>query len=290
MLNIDLHCHSDASDGMLPPDALVARAAASGVDVLALTDHDEVAGIAAAQAAAEAAAITLIPGVEISVTWEGVTVHVVGLRIDPAHAELAAGLASIRQGRMERARRMGEDLARAGIAGAFAGAHAHATNKQMVGRTHFARWLVEQGHARDLRTAFRHFLTRGNPGYVEHEWASLENAVGWIRASGGTAVLAHPGRYPFGARDTHRLLDAFRALGGDGIEVITGSHHPSEYGKWADLARAFGLKASRGTDFHAPGESVELGRVPALPHFCRPVWDGWPELDAYLSLARAQGF
>lgn len=290
MLNIDLHCHSDASDGMLSPAALVARAAANGVDVLALTDHDEIAGIATARAAAEATGITLIPGVEISVTWEGVTVHVVGLRIDPAHPELAAGLAGIRQGRMERARRMGVDLARAGIAGAYEGAYARAANKEMVGRTHFARWLVDEGHAGDLRAAFRHFLTRGNPGYVEHEWTSLENAVGWIRGSGGTAVLAHPGRYPFTARDTHRLLDAFRALGGAGVEVITGSHHPSEYGKWADLARAFGLKASRGTDFHAPGEGIELGRVPALPHYCRPVWEGWPELQPLLAPASAACF
>lgn len=283
MLNIDLHCHSDASDGMLSSAALVARAAANGVDVLALTDHDEVAGIAAARAAAEAMGITLIPGVEISVTWEGVTVHVVGLRIDPAHPELAAGLAGIRQGRMERARRMGADLARVGIAGAYEGAHARAANKEMVGRTHFARWLVDEGHASDLRAAFRHFLTRGNPGYVEHEWTSLENAIGWIRASGGTAVLAHPGRYPFSTRDTHRLLDAFRALGGAGVEVITGSHHPSEYGKWADLARAFGLQASRGTDFHAPGEGIEPGRVPALPRHCRPVWEGWAELEPLLA-------
>ncbi len=287
MLNIDLHCHSDASDGMLPPAALVARAAANGVDVLALTDHDEVAGIAAARVAAEAAGIVLVPGVEISVTWEGVTVHVVGLRVDPAHPELAAGLDGIRKGRIERARRMSEDLARAGIGGAYEGAHARAANKQMLGRVHFARWLVEQGHAGDLRAAFRQFLTRGNPGHVEHEWASLKDAIGWIRSSGGTAVLAHPGRYPFPTRDMHRLLDAFRALGGTGIEVITGSHHPSEYGKWADLARAFDLRASRGTDFHAPGEGVELGRVPALPHHCRPVWENWPELEPLLSPASA---
>ncbi len=287
MLNIDLHCHSDASDGMLPPAELVTRAAACGVDVLALTDHDEVAGLPAARAAAEAVGLTLIAGVEISVSWGGQTIHVVGLRIDPLHAELAAGLEAIRLGRMERARRIGDDLARAGIPGAFAGAYACAANKQMVGRTHFARWLVAQGHATDLRSAFRRFLTRGNPGYVPHEWTTLENAVGWIRASGGIAVIAHPGRYAFDTRTTHLLLDAFRTLGGEGIEVVTGSHHPSEYGKWADLARAFGLKASRGTDFHAPGEGVEPGRVPALPHYCRPVWQGWPEIDAHLSLSLA---
>ena len=283
MLNIDLHCHSNVSDGVLPPADVVARAAANGVHALALTDHDDVAGIAAAQAAADAAAVVLIPGVEISVTWGGQTVHIVGLRIDPAHPELAAGLAGIRRGRIERARRMGDDLARAGITGAYEGAFDHAVNKEMVGRTHFARWLVAEGHASDMRSAFKRFLTRGHPGYVEHEWTALENAVGWIRASGSMAVIAHPGRYAFNARELHLLLDAFRALGGEGIEVITGSHHPSEYGKFADLARAFGLKASRGADFHAPGEGIDIGRLPALPHYCQPVWQGWPELADHFS-------
>jgi predicted metal-dependent phosphoesterase TrpH len=287
MLNIDLHCHSDVSDGMLSPADVVARAVANGVHVLALTDHDDVAGLPAAQAAADAARLTLIPGVEISVSWGGHTVHVVGLRIDPAHPELAAGLAGIRLGRIERARRMGADLEKSGIVGAYEGAYVHAVNKQMVGRTHFARWLVAQGHAPDIRSAFRRFLTRGNPGYVEHEWTTLENAVGWIRASGGMAVIAHPGRYTLSARELHVLLDAFLSLGGEGMEVVTGSHHPSEYGKFADLARAFALKASRGADFHAPGEGVDLGRLPSLPHYCRPVWQGWPELAQPLSLSVA---
>ena len=287
MFNIDLHCHSNVSDGLLPPGEVVARAAANGVHALALTDHDATAGLAAARAAAEAAGVAFIPGVEISVTWGGQTVHIVGLRIDPEHPELAAGLAAIRQGRIERARRMGDDLVRSGIAGAYEGAYGYAANKEMVGRTHFARWLVAQGHAPDMRGAFRRFLTRGNPGYVEHEWAALEEAVGWIRASGGMAVIAHPGRYAFNAREMHLLLDAFRALGGEGIEVITGSHHPSEYGKWADLARAFGLKASRGADFHAPGEGIDIGRLPALPHYCQPVWQGWPELAPAASLSVA---
>jgi len=275
------------SDGVLPPADVVARAAANGVQALALTDHDDVAGIAAAQAAADIAGLTLIPGVEISVSWGGQTVHIVGLRINPQHPVLAAGLADIRLGRIERARRMGDDLAKSGIAGAYEGAHDFAVNKEMVGRTHFARWLVAEGHAPDMRSAFRRYLTRGNPGYVEHEWTSLENAVGWIRASGGMAVIAHPGRYAFNARELHLLLDAFRALGGEGIEVITGSHHPSEYGKFADLARAFGLKASRGADFHAPGEGIDIGRLPALPHYCQPVWQGWPELAPHLSLSLA---
>lgn len=278
MLNIDLHCHSNVSDGVLPPAEVVARAAANGVHALALTDHDDVAGLAPARAAAEQVGLILIPGVEISVSWGGQTVHIVGLRIDPEHPELAAGLYGIRLGRIARARRMADDLARHGIMGAYEGADSYAANKQMLGRTHFARWLVAQGHAPDMRTTFKRFLTRGHPGYVEHEWTSLENAVGWIRASGGMAVIAHPGRYAFKAHQLHSLLDAFRALGGEGIEVITGSHHPSEYGKFADLARAFSLKASRGADFHAPGEGVDIGRLPPLPHYCQPVWENWPEL------------
>jgi predicted metal-dependent phosphoesterase TrpH len=272
---------------MLPPAEVVARAAANGVHALALTDHDDVAGLDAAQAAAAAAGVTLIPGVEISVSWGGQTVHVVGLRIDAAHPELVAGLAGIRVGRIERARRMADDLARSGIAGAYEGAYGYAVNKEMVGRTHFARWLVAQGHAPDMRSAFRRFLTRGNPGYVEHQWTTLESAVNWIRASGGMAVIAHPGRYAFNARELHLLLDDFRGLGGEGIEVITGSHHPSEYGKFADLARAFGLKASRGADFHAPGEGIDIGRLPALPHYCQPVWLGWPELAPHSLLSVA---
>ncbi|OJW85082.1 3',5'-nucleoside bisphosphate phosphatase [Thiobacillus sp. 65-1402] len=287
MLNIDLHCHSNMSDGVLSPAEVVARAAANGVHALALTDHDDVAGIVAAQAVAETAGLRLIPGVEISVSWGGQTVHIIGLRIDPQHPELAAGLHGIRRGRVERARRMGDDLAQSGIAGAYAGACGYAANKQLVGRTHFARWLVAQGHVPDMRTAFRRFLTRGNPGYVEHQWTTLENAVGWIHASGGTAVIAHPGRYAFNARELHLLLDAFRALGGEGIEVISGSHHPTEYGKFADLARAFSLKASRGTDFHAPGEGADIGRLPALPHYCQPVWQGWPELATHFSSSLA---
>ncbi len=285
MLNIDLHCHSNVSDGVLSPADVVARAAANGVDVLALTDHDDVSGLAAAQAAAAGTDLTLIPGVEISVTWGGQTVHIVGLRIDPQHPDLVAGLHDIRLGRIERAHRMAEDLAQHGIVGAYEGAYGYAANKEMVGRTHFARWLVAQGHAPDMRSAFKRYLTRGNPGYVEHEWTSLENAIGWIRASGGMAVVAHPGRYALNARQLLLLLDAFRNLGGEGIEVITGSHHPSEYGKFADLARAFSLKASRGADFHAPGEGVDIGRLPELPHYCKPVWQDWPELAQHSSLS-----
>lgn len=279
MLNIDLHCHSHVSDGVLSPTDVVTRAATNGVDVFALTDHDDVAGLTEAQAAANKLGIAFIPGVEISVTWHGHTVHIVGLRINPLNHVLVNGLQGIRTGRTLRAQRMGDDLAKHGIVGAFDGARVHAVNKQIIGRVHFARWLVEQGCASDVRQAFKRFLTPGKPGYVEHEWAPLENAVNWVRASGGMAIMAHPGRYSLNARELHILLDEFRTLGGEGIEVVTGSHHPSEYGKFADLARAFGFKASRGADFHAPGEGVDLGRLPALPQYCKPVWLDWPEAE-----------
>lgn len=280
MFNADLHCHSNVSDGLLAPAEVVERAAANGVALFALTDHDDTDGLDEAARRAGELGLPFVNGVEISVTWEGTTLHIVGLRIDPAHPALASGLARIREGRVERARRMADGLARVGIEGAYEGASRHAGNARMVGRTHFARWMVEQRLASDVRTVFRHYLTRGNPGYVEHQWAALDEAVGWIRQAGGVAVLAHPGRYALDGASLRRLLREFRALGGQGIEIITGSHHPSEYGKWADIAREFGLAASRGADFHAPGEGIDIGRLPALPHFCLPVWYDWPEAAA----------
>jgi len=261
---------------VLTPAEVVTRAAANGVHVLALTDHDDVSGLAEARAAADAAKIQLVPGVEISATWGGQSVHVLGLRIDPGHPRLLAGLRGIRLGRIERARRMGAHLASAGISGSYEGARALAGSGELVGRTHFARWLVAEGHAPDVQGAFRHFLTPGTPGYVEHEWCALEDAVGWIRESGGSAVIAHPGSYTFSPGKLRQLLETFRALGGEGLEVVSGSQHPSGYGRFADLARAFGLLASRGSDFHAPGEGVDLGRLPPLPRYARPIWQSWP--------------
>lgn len=276
MLNYDLHCHSSVSDGVLTPVQLVQRAAEKGVDVLALTDHDDIGGLAQAAQAAESASIDFVNGVEISVSWSGVTLHVVGLNIDPANAGLQAGLAGIQQGRRERAERIGQDLARHGIPGAFEGALRHAANPRMIGRTHFARFLVEQGVCKDVRSVFKKYLVRGKPGYVTHEWTSLENAVAWIRASGGQAVLAHPGRYDLKGKATRRLLGAFKELGGEGVEVVTGSHTPDQHTLFAELANLYGLTASRGSDFHAPDEyGRELGSGPALPQKCTPIWHNW---------------
>lgn len=271
-LRYDLHCHSAYSDGVLTPTALVERAAARGVDVLALTDHDELGGLPEATAAARDYGVTLLAGVEISVSWAGQTLHVVGLNVDTRAAALVGGLNEIRSGRDARAQRIADELAAAGIPGALEGARRYAKNPQLLSRTHFARFLVEAGHARDTSAVFRRYLVEGRPGYVPHRWATLEDAIGWIRAAGGVAVLAHPGRYKLPLWQREELLERFKALGGQAVEVVTGSHAPDEYVYWARTAQRHGLLASTGSDFHAPQEGCDLGGVPALPHGCTPVW------------------
>lgn len=274
--NFDLHCHSSVSDGVLAPAALVRRARANGVDVLALTDHDEVGGLAEARASAAACDVELVPGVEVSVTWSGVTIHVLGLGIDPQHPVLRAGLETIRSSRALRAERIAAEFDRIGIQGSLAGAYAYAHNPALIGRTHFARFLVDRGVARDVRSVFHRFLATGKPGYVRHEWAGLADAVGWIRASGGRPVVAHPGRYKLSRADLRLFLEEFKAAGGEGIEVVTGSHTPAQYAEFAALARELDFLASRGSDFHGPEESeIDLGRLPALPVDLTPVWHDW---------------
>lgn len=272
-MKVDLHSHSTYSDGILSPEVLVERALQRGVDMLALTDHDEVGGLAAAGKAAAVWGLRLINGVEISVQWESVTLHVLGLCIDPGHAPLAEGLAGIRSGREQRAQRIAASLADAGIADSLEGARRYAKNPDLVSRAHFARYLVEAGHARDTNAVFRSYLTPGKPGYVPHQWAGLPEALSWIAGSGGLAVLAHPGRYPLNQQQCERLLGEFVALGGAAVEVVSGSHAPDEFVTWARYARRFGLRASAGSDFHGPGESYrDVGNVPALPAGCTPVW------------------
>jgi len=275
-MKFDLHCHSTYSDGVLRPDELVRRAARRGVSVLALTDHDETKGVAEAQRLAAGEGVEIVNGVEISVTWNGQTLHIVGLHIDPAHPELATGLNSLREGRRRRAEQIADELDKAGVEGSLAGARAHVTNPELVGRTHFARFLAERGHARDVNSVFRKFLVHGKPGHVPHLWAGLEQAVGWIRASGGMAVLAHPGRYKLEEPQRCALLAAFKEAGGAAIEVVTGSHTPAQFQSYARYAKHYGLLASAGSDFHGPGESYrDLGELPDLPRECRPVWAAW---------------
>src|SRR6185436_10748372 len=250
--------------------------AAQGVDVLALTDHDELGGLDAAREAARIAGIAFVPGVEISVTWRGGTDHIVGLRIDPTEATLADGLESVRSGRVARARRIGQALEDSGISGAFEGALKYAENRTMIGRTHFARYLAEIGAVPDAKSAFKRLLVPGKPGYVPHEWADLTTAIGWIRAAGGRAVLAHPGRYGLSAGALDDLMSEFRAAGGEAIEVVTGSHSPDQYAMFAAIAESRGFLASRGSDFHAPGDGdADFGKLPQLPRGLTPVWHDW---------------
>lgn len=276
MLKVDLHCHSNVSDGVLAPAAVAAYARKSGVDAWALTDHDEIKGIKTARAAAGDIGMRFVAGVEISITWAGETVHIVGLQIDEDNPALVQGLHDTRSGRDRRAREISAQLEQAGIPAAFEGALKYVGNPDLMSRTHFARYLVEIGACESTAEVFRKYLTEGKPGYVPHRWATLEQAVGWIRGAGGIAVIAHPGRYKFTPVMEGALFDEFRQLGGSAIEVVTGSHTPDQYPVYAELARRYGFLASRGTDFHAPGESrIEFAQLPPLPAGLTPVWHDW---------------
>lgn len=274
--NYDLHCHSTASDGLLAPADLVRRAAGNGVEILALTDHDELCGLAEARAEARALGLRFVDGVEVSISWGGITIHVVGLNIDPHDQPLQQGLQGIRQGRAERAKKMAQDLARVGIPGSLEGAYTYVDNPNLIGRTHFARFLVEKGYVGDVKSAFQHYLVSGKPGYVPHQWATLADALSYIKSGGGIAVVAHPGRYKLTRTGMRKFLGEFRDGGGTGIEVVTSSHTPEQSLEYAILAKEFGFLASRGSDFHGPGESrVDLGRLPDLAADLKPVWHDW---------------
>jgi predicted metal-dependent phosphoesterase TrpH len=276
MLNVDLHCHSNVSDGVLAPAAVAQYAHKAGVDVWGLTDHDEVGGIAAGRAAAAAVGMQFIAGVEISITWAGQTVHIVGLRIDETNPVLLQGLADTRSGRDARGREMDVQLAAAGIPGTYEGALKYVGNPDLMSRTHFARYLVEAGVCANIPEVFRKYLTEGKPGYVPHRWATLEQSMDWIGAAGGVAVIAHPGRYKFSPVAEGALFDEFKQMGGSAIEVVTGSHTPEQFPIYAELARRYGFLASRGTDFHAPGESrADFALLPPLPSGVKPVWHDW---------------
>jgi predicted metal-dependent phosphoesterase TrpH len=274
ILNADLHCHSVVSDGTLTPEALAERAKANGVELWALTDHDEMGGQKRAAAAAKMVGLHYLTGVEISVSFLGQTVHIVGLGFDPDNTALQRGLIRTRGGRGQRAMDMSDSLAKIGIHGAYEGALKFAGNHELISRTHFARFLVETAVCRDTYEVFRKYLTEGKPGFVEHRWASLKDAVTWIKEAGGIAVIAHPARYKFTANEEFALFTEFKGHGGQGVEVVTGSHTAAEYLSYADIAREYGLAASRGSDFHSPDEShTELGTLPFLPEKLTPVWD-----------------
>ena len=273
-LNADLHCHSVVSDGTLTPEALAARAKANGVELWALTDHDEIGGQARAAQAAAANGMAYLTGTEISVTFANETVHIIGLGFDAANPLISNGLAKTRGGRSERAMEMSDGLAKVGIKGAYEGALKFVGNPELISRTHFARFLVESGVCKDTYEVFRKYLTDNKPGFVPHRWASLGDAVGWITQSGGVAVIAHPGRYKFTANEEFALFSEFKTHGGQGVEVVTGSHTTAEYVEYAAVAKEFGMAASRGSDFHSPDESrIDLGTLPMLPGDLTPVWE-----------------
>jgi 3',5'-nucleoside bisphosphate phosphatase len=280
MSNIDFHCHSEISDGLYPPREVVRLAAENEVDVLALTDHDSLGGLSDARDQAQDLGIQFVDGVEVSVTWSAKTVHIVGLNIDPTHIGLRAGLETIRSGRIKRAEKMAESLSRVGIGGVLQGAMSFAINPEMIGRTHFARCLVEQGHVKDVKSVFKKYLVPGKPGYVPHEWASLSDAITWIRASGGIPVIAHPGRYDIGPNVMKRLLAEFKTAGGLGVEVVTSNHSRDQVERFAHLAAEYDLLASRGSDFHGDEDGrVQLGKIPPLPGTLKPVWSLIPSLQ-----------
>ena len=274
ILNADLHCHSVISDGTMTPEALAERAKANGVELWALTDHDEIGGLKRAASAARTQGLNYLTGAEISVTFAGETVHIVGLGFDADNTALTQGLHNTRGGRSQRAMDMAEGLAKVGIKGAFEGALKFVGNPELISRTHFARFLVESGVCSETHEVFRKYLTEGKPGFVPHRWATLRDAVTWITQARGVAVIAHPGRYKFTANEEYALFTEFKAHGGQAVEVVTGSHTTQEYVKYAETAKEFGLAASRGSDFHSPGESrTDLGALPFLPGELTPVWD-----------------
>ena len=271
--NVDLHCHSTVSDGLLSPTEVVRRAHANGVTLLALTDHDELGGLAEARKEAQQLGMGFVNGVEVSVSWGDQTLHIVGLGVREDEPALRDGLDQVRAGRDGRAALIGEELAKIGIRGAYEGAAKYADNPSLISRAHFARYLVEIGVARDTQNVFEHYLVRGKPGFVEHEWASLQDAVGWIHAAGGLAVIAHPGRYRLSGAEMTQMFERFCELGGDGVEVVTSAHSPQQVLEYARMARRYKLAASRASDFHGPGEGqFDLGRCPALPPDLTPVW------------------
>ena len=272
-LNADLHCHSVVSDGTLTPEALALRAQENGVQVWALTDHDEVGGQSRARTAAQDLGMRYISGVEISVSWANQTLHIVGLGIDENNPQLIQGLYDTRNGRTNRAKAISAELEKVGIQNAYAGALRFVGNPELISRTHFARHLVESGVCASTEEVFQNYLVAGKPGFVDHVWANLADAIQWITGAGGIAIIAHPGRYRYSDLQKEELYAQFKDLGGKGIEVVTGSHTPEEYAIFAKVAQRYGFLASRGSDFHSPDESdIDLGCLPNLPAPLRPVW------------------
>ena len=273
---VDLHCHSTASDGVLSPTEVVRRAAGNGVDLLSLTDHDDLSGQAEAAEAARQLGMQFVTGVEISLEWGGGQVHLLGYSVDTSNAALIAGLESIHLGRIERAKRMAAALEKIGIGGCFDGAMRYAENPLVISRAHFARYLVEQRVCKDVRSVFDAYLVPGKPGYVEHLWPTLAESLGWVIGAGGVGAIAHPGRYSLSRAQMRKMLEEFKALGGQAIEVVSGSHSVDNVNLFGRLAKEYEFMATCGSDFHGPDESyVDLGRIDPLPVGLTPIWEAF---------------
>lgn len=275
----DLHSHTLASDGLLTPEALVQRAVAMRVGVLAITDHDCVTGVAPAQEAVARLALPLhiVPGIEASTCWENHEIHIVGLNITTMHPVMVSFLAQQSETRQARAEMIAERLAKAQIPDALAGARRHAAGGILT-RGHFARYLIEIGKAENMAQVFKHYLARGKTGYVPPQWCTIKQAIDAIHHSGGYAVLAHPGRYGLSAKWLKRLIAHFKEAGGDAMEVAQCQQAPDERSQLAQYARDNGLAASQGSDFHQPCPWIELGRKLWLPAGVEPVWERFPVL------------
>ncbi|MEZ9527192.1 RNase RNM [Enterovibrio norvegicus] len=272
----DLHSHTTASDGRFSPAELVKRAVDFRVQVLAITDHDTVAGIEPAKQAVLEADLPLhiVNGIEISTVWQNKDIHIVGLNIDLDSPELNALIAQQAERRDVRAEQIAERLEKHRMPGALEGAKALAGDVPLT-RAHFARWMVEQGHVKNMQAVFKKYLTRGNPGYVPPNWCTIAEAVDVIHKAGGQAVIAHPGRYKLTAKWLKRLLEAFKEAGGDGMEIVQPQQSPVERRQLADYAIHYGLLVSQGSDFHYPSPWLELGRNLYLPKGCEGVWESW---------------
>ncbi len=271
----DLHCHSTASDGELTPVELVKHAVECGVDVLALTDHDVTDGLSAAAEEARRHDLEFISGVEISANWNGNLIHIVGLNFDVENSQLQDGLAGLREQRTERAAEMARLLTKAGMPGSLEGAQSFSSG-QILSRTHFAQFLLQAGHIKTMQEAFDRYIGAGKPAYVAAEWTSLKQAVDWITAAGGQAVIAHPGRYKLSATKLRQLIEAFKAAGGKGLEVISGKQDINMTRNLADYIIRYQLFASVGSDYHGPSQVWRnMGKMPTIPKGCQPIWNLW---------------
>lgn len=275
-MNVDLHCHSTASDGALSPARLVARAHAQGVQLLSLTDHDTLEGLLEAREAAAQCGLRLVNGIELSCTWAGATIHVLGYGFDCQAPPLLAALEQLHLGRWARAQLIAERLATKGMPGALEGARevqqALGDSENAPARPHFAEFLVRSGHVRDRAEAFRKWLGAGKLGDVRQHWPSLEDTLATLREAGAWISLAHPWHYDFTRSKRRRLVQAFVAGGGHALEVVNGMQPAEQVGSLSILAREFGLMVSAGSDFHAPGDWSELGLYRAVPEDLSPLW------------------